>query len=84
MPPQDDSEESMAAYMQLADAADDGEQLMFFQLPMLLPAPNRAVKTEFGRADARPRPPADDDDPPPKALPIASAPGGLVSNHISP
>jgi RNA polymerase III RPC4 len=67
--------------MQLADAADDSEQLMFFQLPTLLPAPNRAVKSEFGRADARPRPPADDDDPPPKSLPIASAPGGLVSSH---
>jgi hypothetical protein len=78
---QDTAEGSMADYMQLADAADSNEQLMFFQLPTLLPAPNRPVKSEPGRGDARPKRFSDDDEPPPKSLPIASAPGGLVSSN---
>lgn len=67
----------MAEYMQLADGADGSEQLMFFQLPLLLPAPNRSVKSEPGKG-LKAAAADDDDEPPPKSLPIQSAPGGLV------
>lgn len=71
----------MAQYMQLdgGGGGGGGEQLMFFQLPQLLPAPNVKFKSEPGRGDPQLRPAADDEELPPRSLPIHQAPGGLVS-----